>query len=48
MLKINTIKQIITPEIGTRLDSTRSQMPCFTPVTGRFDGWSGNHYGAHN
>ena len=34
MLKIHTIKQIITPEIGTRLDSIRSQMPCSTPATG--------------
>ena len=34
MLKINTIKQIITPEIGTRLDTTSSQMPCSTPAIG--------------
>jgi len=34
MLKINTIKQIITSEIGTRLYYTRSQMLCITPVTG--------------
>ncbi len=34
MLKTNTIKQINTPEIGSKLDSTRSQMPCSTLVTG--------------
>jgi hypothetical protein len=34
MLNIKTIKHKITPEIGTRLDSTRSQMPCITQATG--------------
>ena len=36
MLKINTIKQIITPEIGARLDSTRSNAMHYT---GDWVGW---------